>query len=84
MDKEDSTNPIAPKRRFGIMSSESHDMQGMGLGNLSVTFSKHRHDGGPAAGETLFGPYLMRDTLNGKTYRLDIVNGVLTPVQVAP
>ena len=52
-------------------------MQGVNPQNLQQFFVMHRHDGSALGGQALHGPYFIRDTANGKTYKLVCTNGTL-------
>lgn len=57
----------------------SVDISASTLGTLHLM---HRHDGSAMGGQTLYGPYFIRDTTNGNTYKIISKGGVLTLVQV--
>ena len=44
---------------------------------LQQFFVMHRHAGGPLDGNSLYGPYFIKDSANGKLYKIVCTNGVL-------
>jgi hypothetical protein len=56
-------------------------LQGIGPENFEVVFAMHRHDGTSSGGQTLFGPYFVKDPL-GRPWKLVVsVTGVLGVVK---
>ena len=64
------------------VTSLQTSLEGVNAQNLQQFFFMHRHSGSAMDGQTLYGPYLMRDSNNGKTYKLVCANGKLGVQQV--
>lgn len=68
-----------PQVRF----PSSNEMLGLSTEDFFSVFNSHRHDGSTSGGPTLYGPYLIRDSL-GKTWQLTVsASGVLGTKKVA-
>lgn len=49
---------------------------------LLQAFVMHSHDGSAMGGKNLYGPYFLKDTSDGHTYKLVSTGGVLSLVLV--
>ncbi len=50
---------------------------GVGSENMLGVFAMHRHAGGPADGQSLYGPYFIVDSITKRTYQILAVDGQL-------